>query len=161
MNPAADRSASELDEPTLLASPVWRFVQPGESSEPDADESYVRRCDEPPGLGEHASYLVGATYGFDEGLRLRGLVQVDVLDRVVEFTPCGVFAANKLVDPLGPDARLRLGRILQRPVSPACGWTLDVALKGESRLRSQTLSGSRWVEALRLLARLARLRRMR
>ena len=154
----AVRPANLLDEETMARCPVWRFIRPGESSDPEADESYVRRCTQPPGVGEYASYLVRATYDFDSGLRLPGTVQVDVLDKTVEFTPSAVFAGTKSVDPIGRGASQRLERILKMKVSPARRWTLDVILQGEAQPRSYALSGSPWLEALGLIARLARLR---
>ncbi len=161
MHPDSERPAPLLDQDAVAVSPVWRFLQPGESTDPDADESYVRSSNTPPSPGEYASYLIRATFAFDHELNLPGLVQVDIIGQTVEFTPCSVFASGKAVDPLAKDAAVRLTRILKQEVSPARRWTLDVVLKGERDHRTQPLSGSSLIEALGLLAKLGRLRRLR
>ena len=156
-----DRPAPGLDASALAAAPVWRFLAAGESSDPAADESYVRAQESPPALGEQASYLIAATYTLVNGRQLPGLVQVDVLGRNVEFEPCAIYASGKEVDPSSREAEKRLGRILHEENARPTRWELAVTLAGEDQPRRGAISSSAAVRALGLLVRLARLRGLR
>ncbi len=157
--PSTGKPASSLTEQDLIDRPVWRFVQPGEL--PDADESYVVGQAAPPEQGDNASYLVGASYELDDGTRLPGIVQVDMLGRHVETTPVIAFAAGKSVEILGRDTAARLGRILKCEARRPVRWTLDVTISGESRRRGEVIPKAGLAQAFSLLVRLARLKRMR
>lgn len=157
----ADRTAPALDLAAVAEVPVWRFLKAGESTDPEADESWVRACAQPPGAGEHASYLVRAGFELASGHTLTGLVQVDVLGPHLEFTPCVLFAGGRSVDVLARETPQRLRRLLHADHGRPRRWRLEVPLRQEDRCREGTLTGSTLLEALGLLARLARLHRLR
>lgn len=161
MTTVSDRPAPELDADTIASAPVWRFLTEGESTDPDADESFVRAQDTPPAIGEHASYLVAATYTLANGQRLPGLVQVDILGSHVELDPCAIYALGKQVDPLSKDAEMRLTRILHEENTRPVEWELVVSLVGENQSRREAISSSSFMRALGLLAKLVRLKRLR
>jgi hypothetical protein len=158
MTTASDRPAPALDADTLASFPVWRFLTEGESADPDADESFVRAQSTPPAIGEHASYLVAATYKLANGRRLPGLVQADVLGSQLELDPCAIYASGKQVDPLSKDAEMRLTRILHEENTRPVEWELAVSLIGESKPRRGAISSSSFMRTFGLLARLVRLK---
>lgn len=155
------KPASSLAEADLAAHPVWRFVRAGEIDDPEADESFVVAQSEPPQHGDHASYLVQASYTLDDGAHLPGMVQVDLLGPHVETTPAAVFAAGKCVDPLGRDAAVRLGRILQSVPRQPVQWSLGVTIGGEPQPRANAIPKAGFAQAFSLILQLARLKRMR
>jgi hypothetical protein len=152
------RPAPEIQESDLQDCRVWRFITPGESTDPEADESYVVPETEPPGTGQFGSFLVAARYELENGSLIRGLVQVDILDKQIEFVPVTVFASGKAVDPLGRDAETRLQRILKETRVQPIRWRLDVLLAGEREPRSKAISKPGLAQAASLLAQLARLK---
>lgn len=155
------KPASSLAEADLATHPVWRFVLAGEIDDPEADESFVVTQSEPPKRGDHASYLVQASYTLDDGTHLPGMVQLDLLGLHVETTPAAVFAAGKSVDPLGRDTAVRLGRILQSGPRQPVQWMLGVTIDGESLPRAKAIPKGGLAQAFSLLVQLARLKRMR
>jgi hypothetical protein len=161
MDTASDRPAPMLDASAVETSPVWRFLAAGESSAPDADESFVRSQATAPAIGEFASYLVAATYTLSSGVKLPGLVQVDVLGRVIEFTPSTIYASGKQVDPLASDAEIRLTRLLRKEGTKPAHWQLNVTLVGESNPRSEPIASSGFLRAMGLKSKLARLKPLR
>ena len=156
--PHLSKSAASLSESDVSSTPVWRFVTPDELADHEADESHVLPHDKPLFLGDHASFLVRASYLLEDATHLRGIVQVDILGNNVVFTPCSVFAAGKEVDPLGTEAATRLARILKSSRAQPTRWTLDVLIEGESRARSQAIRKPGIAQALGLLAQLVRLK---
>lgn len=156
--PHRSKSAASLSEADFSATPVWRFVAPDELTDHEADESHVLPHDKPLFPGEHASFLVRASYVLEDATLLPGIVQVDILGNNVEFTPCLVFAAGKAVDPLGAEAATRLARILKSSRAQPARWTLDVIIYGELKARSQAIRKPGIAQALGLLAQLVRLK---
>lgn len=154
-------AAPHLAPKHLQIARVWRFLAPGESDDPDADESQLRAQQHPPSLGEHASYLVGAVFTLKSGIRLPGLVQVGVLGQQVECTPDSVFAGDKVVSALGNDTAARIERILNVANAQPVAWELDVVITGEASPRSDRIARPGAWQALGLLAQLVRLRRTR
>jgi hypothetical protein len=161
MTTPAARPAHEIQESDLRGCRIWRFITPGESTDPEADESYVLPEPEPPGLGQFGSFLVGAQYELENGSGISGIVQVDILDTQIEFVPVTVFASGKAIDPLGRDTETRLQRILKVTGVQPVRWRLDVLLAGEYEPRSEAVSKPGFAQAASLLAQLARLRRRR
>jgi hypothetical protein len=155
------KPASSLTEQDLAVHPVWRFVRPGELPDEEADESFVVAQAAAPKLGDHASYLIQASYTLDDGTRLPGIVQVDLLDQHVETTAAVLFAAGKSVEPLGGDTAARLGRILKSGPRRPVQWRLSVAIGGEPLPRVNDIPKSILAQAFGLLLQLARLKRMR
>lgn len=141
--------------------PVWRFVRPGEASDPDADESFVLPHTGGVSAGDHASYLVSATYALQSRQQLSGFVEVAALGRTLEFTPGVVFAGGKAVEALGNQAAVRLARILKTKDAQPVSWELDVCLVGEGGRRKGNVARPGLAQAWALLLQLGRLRRMR
>lgn len=160
MTPALEVPAHQLALAHLQQAPVWRFLAAGESADPEADESLVR-ADQAPGLGSTGSFLIAATFTLASGLRLPGLVQVDVLAGQVALTPCTLWAQGKPVSALGRDTATRLGRILQADNTQPVSWQLAVPLHGEQAVRQGTIARAGWRQALGLLLQLGRWRLMR
>ena len=106
MNARLCRPAHELQEADFRTSSVWRFVTPDESEALNVDESYVVAQTTAPGTGQIGSYLVAAHYQLQAGTVLPGVVQLDILDKQLEFTPSTIFVAGKSVDPLGADTEI-------------------------------------------------------
>jgi hypothetical protein len=158
MTASVARPAPEILERDLQDCRVWRFITPDESTDPQADESYVVPETEPPGAGQFGSFLVAARYELANGSLIRGLVQVDILDKQIEFVPVTVFASGKAVDPLGRDAEARLRRILKETGVQPVRWCLEVLLAGELEPRSKSIRKPGLAQAASLLAQLARLK---
>lgn len=140
---------------------VWRFITPGESSDPDADESHVLPQTLGPAMGDCASYLVSATFTLKNQQVLLGFVEVGVLGQQLEFTPGAVFAGGKTVEALGKDTAIRLERILKTKDAQPVSWELDVCLAGEARRRKGDIARPGLAQAFALLLQLGRLGRMR
>jgi hypothetical protein len=161
MSPSAARPAHSLTESDLRTYSVWRFVIPEEYDDPEVDESYVVPDAQSPSAGHSGSYLVAAQYELENGTRLPGMVQVDVIDTQIEFTPVTIFVSGKTVDPLGRDTEPRLRRILKAEHVQPVRWYLDALLQGESEHRTEPISKPGLLQELGLLAQLARLKLMR
>jgi hypothetical protein len=161
MNLPPARTACDLKESDLLTHRVWRFVVPEEHDDPEVDESCVVPKSAAPGAGYSGSYLVAAHYELENGTRLSGMVQVDVIDTQIEFTPATIFASGKTVDPLGRDTAPRLRRILKAENVQPVRWHLDVLLQGESTHRTEKISKPGLLQEIGLLTQLARLKLMR
>lgn len=155
------KPASSLTPDDLAAHPVWRFLTPGDAAPDGADESWVRAQDAPPRVGEHASYLVAATYRLQSGATLPGAVQVDVLGAQVELDPCVIFAGGKSVDALGHDTAPRLARLLKASDTQPVHWALGARLGDETVMREQAMARPGAAQVLGLLFKLARLKRSR
>ena len=156
-----DRPAGRLDAAAVALAPVWRFLLDDEATDPEADESWVRACEHPPALGEYASYMVRATYELDDGLRLPGLVQVDLLGSEITCTPCTLFAGGAALDPMAADTPRRLSRRLGTAEVRPLRWRLDVTIDGQSEPHGENLPRSGLMHALGLGLQLMRLRRMK
>lgn len=140
---------------------MWRFVTPDESEEFNVDESHVVAQAAAPGTGQFGSYLVAAHYQLQSGTVLLGVVQVDILDKRLEFTPSTIFVAGKSVDPLGRDTETRLRRLLKTTGVQPVRWRLGTALSTESNPRSGSIAKPGILQALGLLAQLLRLKHSR
>lgn len=141
--------------------PVWRFVRPGEASDPDADESFVVPHTLGVSVGDHASYLVRATFVLKSRQQLSGFVEVAALGQALTFTPGVVFAGGKAVEALGREAAVRLARILKAQDTQPVSWQLDVCLVGEGSRRKGRVARPGLAQAWALLVQLGHLRRMR
>jgi hypothetical protein len=161
VNTRAARPAHELKEADFLANRVWRFITPGEFEDSNADESYVVAEADAPGTGQCGSFLVAAHYELQSGTVLPGVVQVDVLNTQIEFTPSTVFAAGKNVDPLGRDTETQLQRLLKTTGVQPIRWRLGVLLRGETATHTESIGKPGLSQAIGLLAQLARLKRSR
>jgi hypothetical protein len=161
MEPRIELPACQLTEHHFRQAPVWRFIGPDEVADPDADESYVRAHETGPVEGEHASYLISATFTLKNGAPLPGFVEVGVLGKQVECTPGAVFAVGKSIEALGRDSATRLERILKVSDAQPVGWKLDVCICGETKPRNRSIEKPGALQALALLAQLGRLRRYR
>lgn len=161
MNTHAPRPAPEVLEADLLATRVWRFIMPGETENPDADESYAVPEVDAPGAGQYGSFLVASHYELQSGTVLPGIVQVDILNTQIEFIPSTLFASGRRVDPLGRDTERRLQRLLKTTGVQPVRWRLDVVLRGETTFRSAPIARPGFLQAAGLLAQLVRLKRSR
>ena len=161
MNARLCRPAHELQEADFRTSSVWRFVTPDESEALNVDESYVVAQTTAPGTGQFGSYLVAAHYQLQAGTVLPGVVQLDILDKQLEFTPSTIFVAGKSVDPLGTDTETRLRRLLKATGVQPVQWSLGTALSTESKPRSGSIAKPGVGQALGLLAQLLRLKHSR
>lgn len=161
MNPLLEKPAHQLSESDFRQAPVWRFMELEEASSTNDDESYVCVHEAGPLLGEHASYLISATFTLKSGYLLPGFVEVAVLGNRVECTPGAVFAGGKVVEALGKDSALRIQRILKLDDAQPVAWELDVAICGEQARRQRSIEKPGILQALALLAKLVRLHRSR
>ena len=161
MNSHRARPANELQEEDFRSSAVWRFITSDESEDLNADESFVVPELRPPGIGQYGSFLVAAQYELEGGTVLPGVVQVDILNTQIEFTPSTVFAAGRIVDPLGHDTAKRLQRLLKATNTQPNRWRLHCALDNEKTVRTDSINKPGLSQALGLLAQLARLKRSR
>ena len=150
-------SAEKLSVKDFQSHPIWQFCMDAEG-DADVDESHLAPSIEPPALGTFGSYLVAATYGLKNGASLPGSVQVDILGQKARFTPAVVYAQGKAVDPLAPDAEVRLARITKTSNTRPLHWELSVPFQGERTVRSGQIAKSTPGTALALLARLLFLR---
>jgi hypothetical protein len=155
------RPANQLQEEDFRSSAVWRFITPDESEELNADESFVVPELSPPGTGQYGSFLVAAQYELKGGTVLPGVVQVDILNTQIEFTPSTVFAAGRSVDPLGHDTAKKLQRLLKATDTQPKRWRLHCALDDEKTVRTGSINKPGLSQVLGLLAQLARLKRSR
>lgn len=138
--------------------PVWRFLRPGEASNPDADESFVRPHTLQVSVEDNASYLVRATFALKCRLQLSGFVEVAVLGQSLELTPGVVFAGGKAVEALGKETAVRLERILQTKDAQPVAFELDVCIFGEGSRRKGDIAKPGFAQGLALLVQLGRLR---
>lgn len=140
---------------------IWRYLAPGEASDPDADESFVSPHTPGVSLGAPASYLVSATFTLKSRAQLPGFVEVGVLEQGLEFTTGIVFAGGKAVEALGRETAVRLERILKMKNAQPVSWELDVCILGEGHRRKGQIAKPGWAQTLALLVQLGHLRRMR
>lgn len=161
MGDRIELSAHALSAEHFQQYPVWRFLRPDEAADPDADESFVLPHTHGLGVGDHATYLVKATFTLKSGLHLPGFVELTVLDQKLEFSPGVMFAGGKAVEALGKEAAVRLERILKTKDAQPVSWELDVCISGEGSRRKGSIEKPGFAQALALLVQLGRLRGMR